>query len=138
MKIIPATLNHLDEVIHVNNFVDYENPDSFMKESIQWGRVFVALEWEQVVGFLLYQVIWWNTLFIALIKIHPNFQQQGIGSKLIKFFGERMKQEGYTGYISSTGDDNPWSQIFHQKVWLSHIGTLEMSFGGEVFYRKDL
>ena len=58
MKIIPATLKHLSETIHVNTFVDYGNPDCFIEDSIKRGCVHVAIKDNKVIGFSLYQVMW--------------------------------------------------------------------------------
>ena len=42
MKIQIAELKHLDEIIKINKFVDYWNPDDFLKESIEKERIYVA------------------------------------------------------------------------------------------------
>lgn len=86
-----------------------------MRESVEFGRVFVALSSQRVVGYILYQIIWGNTPFIALLKIHPDFQKQGLGSKLIDTFEREIRSLHFKGYTSSTGVENIGSKIFHQK-----------------------
>jgi len=55
-------------------------------------------------------------MFLALVKVHPDFQGSGIGTDLVKSFEENIKQEGFTTYLSSTTQDNILSQKFHEKL----------------------
>ena len=138
MHIKKAGRNHLSWLVAINKIIDYDNPDEFILESIEWGRVFVALSDKRVIGYLLYQVIWGNTPFLALLKILPDFQGQWLGTKFIHVFEEEVSELWYKSYISSTGVENTGSKIFHEKKWFSQIGTLDMPFGGEVFFKKEL
>jgi len=49
MKIIWATLEHLDEIITINKIDDYGNPDIFIQESVEKQRVLVWIEDNRVV-----------------------------------------------------------------------------------------
>ena len=138
MKIIPATHKHLSEIIELNKIVDYENPDSFMKESVDLWRVLVGIEDNRVVWFLLYQELWGNTILLALIKVHSDFYGQGIGSQLLQDFEILLQNKWIKSYISSTMPDNIWAQRFHTKRWFTHIWDLQMYHGNEMFYRKEL
>lgn len=138
MKIIQAQEQHLEEILQINKVYDYGNPNIFIEESILKWKVLIALVWDKVVGFLLYQYIWWNTLFLALVKVLPYYQWQWIGSELISSFEESGKQRGDKKYLSSTEEKNIQSQKFHQKLWFKKIGTLDMPHGREVFFIKEI
>lgn len=138
MKIIPAAHEHLSEIIELNKIVDYENPDSFMKESVDLWRVLVAIKDNSVVWFLLYQELWGNTIFLALIKVHSDFYGQGIGSQLLQDFEILLQNKWIKSYISSTMPENEWAQRFHLQKEFKHIWDLQMYHGSEIFYRKEL
>lgn len=116
MKIIPASTHHLEEIIEVNKFIDYGNPDCYIHDSIKNGLVFVAIDDGKVIGFSLYQVVWGNTPLLALVKVHPNYQGKGIGTKLVEATEKKLKKEGFHSYTSSTEEKNSYSQKFHNKL----------------------
>jgi len=138
MEIRKAEIQDLDRIIELNQIINYENPDDFMLNSISEGQVFVSIEDQKITGYLLYQLIWWNTPFIALIKIFPDFQKKWYGKALIDICEQEFKSKGLRYYYSSTGSENGWAQIFHEKLWFSGIWDLKMNFWDEIFYRKDL
>ena len=132
-----AHIDDLKEIITLNKIVDYHQPDEFMKESIQAWRIFVYKNQEKIIGFLLYQVLWGNTILLSLLKVHNDYYQQWIGTKLLHHFEEYLKQQEIKSFMSSTMPDNIWAQTFHEKKWFQYVWTLEMHYGNEIFYRKD-
>lgn len=138
MKIIHAQDIHLSEILIINKIYNYGNPDDFIFQHIQLGQVLVAMKDKKVVGFLLYQYIWWNTLFLALVKVLPEYQNIWIGTSLIQKFEMDAKNKWNMNYISSTELTNANSQKFHEKLWFQQIGLLDMPHWEEIFYTKDL
>lgn len=137
-NIKPAQKHHLDEILEINKIIDYGNPKEFIEESIDLWRVEVYIKGDRVVAFSLYQSIWWNTLFLALVKVLPNYQWNGIGVSMVRSFEDKMKEEWYKEYMSSTEKINILSQNFHDKLWFTKIGNLDMPHGEEIFYIKKL
>ena len=117
---------------------EYDHPRSFIKESIEHKRILVSKKNDQITGYLLYQILWGNTPFLALIKILPDFQAQGLGSDLIKNFEIKIKADGFKKYISSTEKSNKAAQAFHMKNNFKNIGHLNMIYGEELFYSKKI
>lgn len=141
MKIKSATNNDLAAIEKINRmFADkvYSHSEDFFSEGIKGGRVLLACVGEQVVGYLIYQVIWGNTPFLALLRVLPEFRGQGVGSALLGALEEKLKKVGYSALISSSEKENPDGQSFHQKLGFENIGELEMIFGWEVFYKKRI
>lgn len=136
--IIVATLAHLPAILEINQIINYENPEAFMRESIGSWRVKVFLEQDAVLGYSLYQTIWGNTPFLALVKVFPEHQGKGVGTQLVHEFEKNIKSQWFSSYISSTETSNILSQQFHKKLWFQEIGVLKMEHGDEIFYMKDL
>ncbi len=125
----------------------WPHPRSYFEECIRYGRVLLANCGGQdgahggqaeTVGYLVYEVIWGNTAFLSLLKIHPRFQQRGIGKKLVSLLEKRLTECGYKSYVTSTELINPYTKNFFPSLGFSHIGELSMQHGVEVFYLKRL
>lgn len=138
MNIRKAELNDLQQIITLNKIVDYEQPDYFIIESIDLWRVFVIENSWGIAWFLLYQNIWGNTILMSLLKIHSNFYRQWLWSQLLDYFEEFLRTQWIHWYVSSAMLDNHWAQIFHEKKNFQDIGILNMGYGKEKFYKKDL
>jgi len=138
MKIRLATMADWPALEALNEVIDYGQPASFMHEQIDLERVLVVELEGKVIGYALWQITWGNTPLLALVKVFPEHQQKGAGTALIKAFEARIKADGFKNYMSSTMSDNSVGQAFHSKKGFSDIGTLNMHYGDEIFYKKDL
>ncbi len=133
-----ASEHDLDGIMTICSIYGYNNPPDFHLQQISHWEILVAVEGLDILWYLLYQIIWWNTPFLALLQIHPDYKQQGLGTELLAAFEKKLFGLGFTSYISSTEPSNTWSLIFHEKKWCKDIGTLDMSHGKEVFFRKEI
>ena len=138
MKIREAKLHDLQDIIVLNKIDDYGNPDEYIRDSIKNWQTQVAIVGDRIVGFSLYQIIWWNTAFHALAKVHPNNQWQGIGTALTTATENKLKEAGFDSLTSSTEESNTLARKFHEKLSYIEIWILDLPHGKEVFYRKDL
>lgn len=130
--------NDLVSVLEINAEVDYWNPDNFMSDCINDKSVIVATIKGEILGFLLYQKLWGNTPFLALVKVKEKHQRKWIWKRLVEFFEEELIKQEFESYISSTELKNIDSQKFHDKLWLSSIWKLDMTHWKELFYIKEL
>ncbi len=141
-KIFWATEKNFAEIISVDKQFsadqDYENPEIFYQESIKNSRVLVVEIDGKIVGFLVFQILWGNTPFLALIKVLPSFQKRGLAKKMVKILEEKMKKMGFKKYISSTENSNLVGNIFHKSLGFKPIGKLDLIFGQENFFIKNL
>lgn len=138
MEIRKAELKDLQDIIVLNVIDDYGNPDIFIQDSIKNWLVWVAIVDDTIVAFSLYQIIWWNTAFHALVKVHPDYQWQGIGTALTITTENKLKKEWFNSLTSSTEESNTLARKFHEKLNYMEIWILDLPHGKEVFYRKDL
>lgn len=128
----------LVSILEVNAEHNDVKPDNFMSDCINDESVVVATINGEVLWFLLYQKLWWNTPFLSLIKVKEEHQRKWIGMRLVDFFEEKLITQNFDSYISSTELENIDSQKFYDKVWLSSIWNLDMTHWEVMFYKKDL
>ena len=137
-----ASLSDIESIILINTLIDpsndYAHPRKFLEEQISSKRVLLITLWREIIGYLLYQILWGNTPFLAIINISPTYQRQWHGTHLIQSMEIKLKTEGFLSYISSTERINTFSQWFQTSQSLVEIGSLHMSHGEEIFYRKNL
>lgn len=130
----------LSSILEINTsfFSAYNHDESFFREGIAAGHVLVARSSGSAVGYLIYQVWWGNTPFLALIRVLPEFRGKGLGKKLLTLCEEKLKKEGYEALISSSERSNAEGNAFHHKMGFEPIGMLQMIYGEENFYCKSL
>ncbi len=123
----------------INSVIDYNNPKEFMAETIQARRLFVAETSDQAIaGYGMYQVIWGNTPVVSLLKVLPEYQRQGLGSRLLLAIEQHVRDRGFDVILSSTEQINEVSTKFHLKHKYEPIGSLQMPHGQENYMSKDL
>lgn len=140
IKIRTATPSDIGDVLRINEFFSnaYSHREEFFREGLTAGRIIVADQNGTVVGYLIYEVLWGNTPFLALVKVAPESRGQGVGKKLLGALEEKLQKENFAALVSSSEEVNQSGNEYHQKMGFKNIGTVEMIYGKEVFYRKDL
>lgn len=123
-----------------NEFRDHEYSHSsqYYDEAIAGQKIFVAIENDQVIGYLGYHILWGNTPFLELVQVTSTYQRKGVGAQLLAELANKLKADGYNNLISSTEKINDIGNAFHKKRGFQAIGELDMIYGKEVFYLKKL
>ncbi|MCI5064120.1 GNAT family N-acetyltransferase [bacterium] len=140
VEIVWGSVEQLDDVKKLENEAEanWGNPDSFFEEELAAGRVAIAYLDNEPIGYLVFQVIWGNTPFLALIRVSPSSQRSGVGTLLIQHFETRLQGHGFDSFVTSSERVNPNTKEFFPKLGLKPIGALEMKHGEELFYIKYL
>lgn len=138
MNIRPATDSDWPLIEKLNELYNYENPPAFIHESIKDQRVLISEKGGHATGYLLWQEMWGNTPFLALVKILPEYQRNKHGSQLVAEFEKIMKARGFEYYISSSIEKNYEAEAFHEALSCKPAGSVKMSYGNEIFYSKKL
>jgi ribosomal protein S18 acetylase RimI-like enzyme len=112
--------------------------ESLFTEALASKRVLLATRDSVAAGYLLYQLLWGSTPFIALLRVVPHLRRTGLGKRLVSMTEKRLKREGYQAVISSSEEANLPANEFHAKIGFERIGVLPMIFGSEIFYKKHL
>ena len=120
----------------------FDGPQShdpgFFQEGLTSGRLLLAKSNEIPGGYLLYQLLWGNLPFIALLRVIPDLRGKGLGSRLWRIAGERLRNEGYAAVLSSCEETNQRGNEFHVKMGFKKIGMLSLCFANEIFYTVNL
>lgn len=114
----------------------WSHPKGYFAESIQYQRLLLAHEGSKPVAFLVYEVIWGNTAFLALLKVLPAYQRKSIGKSMIAELEKRLIELGFKSYVTSSETTNPNTKRFFPDLGFTQIGELQMHHGGEIFYLK--
>jgi ribosomal protein S18 acetylase RimI-like enzyme len=118
--------------------VTWPHPREYFAESIRTGRTLVARREGSIIGYLVYEVLWGNTPFLSLLKVHSQSQRIGVGTRLVGLLENRLRDAGFRSCITSSESTNPNTKEFFPKLGFNHIGELSMHHGGEMFYLKIL
>lgn len=134
----PDDKSGIDKITKEFDTHGYSHPPKYFDDCYATNSILVALENNVIVGYLVYHVIWGNTPFIELIQIPSMSQKKGIGSKLVLALEKKLKTEGFNTLLSSSEVINNMGNAFHQKVGFEHVGVIDMFYGKENFYRKQI
>ena len=69
---------------------------------IERGRILIAQEGGQPIGWLRWNLFWDNTPFLNLLFLLEGFRQKGYGRQLMQAWESEMAQQGYRLVMTST------------------------------------
>ncbi len=101
----------------------------------------VIAEWNgKRVGYVRLEYLWSVVPYIALIRVLPEYRQQGIGKALLRFIKTFLRDTGHEALYSSSQADEPEPQAWHRYMGFEECGFIVgINEGvGEVFFRKSL
>jgi ribosomal protein S18 acetylase RimI-like enzyme len=81
----------------------------------------VAKDNGKIIGWLRYNLFWDNIPFMNMICLIEEYRRIGIGTKLMKYWEDEMKQNGYKNVLTST-QSNEEAQHFYRKIGYTEIG----------------
>ncbi|MGI8669438.1 MAG: GNAT family N-acetyltransferase, partial [Aridibacter sp.] len=87
--------------------------DEILQRKIEWQEIIVAEKNDVQIGFLQLEYLWSSVPYIALIKVLPEFQRQGVGKKLLEFTESLLRENGHKEIYSSSQANEPQPQQWH-------------------------
>ena len=131
--------------IHDKKFwynLDKHLPEAEFKNKVRNKQGYVLLKNNKPIGLLRYNLFWDNTPFCTMLFIDFRFQGKGYGTKLMKYWENDMKSQGYSMVLTSTQVDEE-AQHFYRKLGYKDCGGLVVDIQGyeqpmELFLIKAL
>ena len=112
-----------------------------IKRKVEQGEIIVAEKAGWLVGYLRFEHLWSVVPYIALIWVVEDQRQRGIGSAMLHYLENVLRQQGHTVLYSSSQANEPEPQAWHRHVGFKECGFITgINEGGigEVFFRKNL
>jgi len=121
--------------------IDRHIPVEVAARKIEAQEILVAEANGALVGYLRLEFLWSLVPYIALIRVLPEHQRQGVGRALLAFLEDRLHRQGHTVLYSSSQADEAEPQAWHR-----HMGFVECGFVaginaggvGEIFFCRQL
>ena len=101
----------------------------------------VIAEWnDERVGYVRLEYLWSIVPYIALIRVLPKYQRQGVGTALLGFIEAVLRNAGHETLYSSSQANEPEPQAWHRSMGFEECGFIAgINDGvGEVFFCKHL
>jgi len=98
--------------------------DKILKTKIESKEVYIVQEDKEIAGWLRYNLFWDNVPFMNKIFLLEEHRRKGIGRKLVNYWEEKMKEQGYQNILTST-QSNEDGQHFYRKMGYTEIGSLK-------------
>ena len=102
---------------------DHHIARDVLKESIRQGRVLIAEEGGEPVGWLRWSLFWDNTPFMNLLYLLDGHRGQGLGRALTDRWEADVAALGYKRVMTSTQSDEG-AQHFYRKLGYRDAGAL--------------
>ena len=141
MTVRAATPSDIDAIQAVDCSLEEDISDAgVVRSAIDGGRVVVAIDGDEVAGYVRWEWFWDRIPYCTLARVKPSHQRQGLGRALYAHIEGDLARRGCEFWLSSTEEDNDRSLRFHRALGFRLIGALS-ELGQdvrEVFLRKDL
>lgn len=94
-----------------------------IKSLIGQKRIILAEKDNKIIGWLRWGLFWDNILFMNMLYLLDGYCGQGNGRKLVEFWEQQMRQDGYPFIMTSTLSDEQ-AQHFYRKLGYVDSGSL--------------
>lgn len=115
-------------------------PVAIIQRKIVESEVFIAESDGQSVGYARLEHLWSILPYLALIRVLPACRRRGVGTALLAFIGDVLRERGQVWLYSSSQVDEPEPQAWHRRMGFEECGLIAgINNGvGEVFFRLRL
>lgn len=101
--------------------LDKHLPETEFVNKVRDKKGYILLLNGVPIGLLRYNLFWDNTPFCTMLFIDKDYQGKGYGKKLMEFWENDMKLQGYGMLLTSTQVDEN-SQHFYRKLGYKDCG----------------
>lgn len=100
---------------------DKHLPETEFMNKVRDKRGYILSQDDTPIGLLRYNLFWDNTPFCTMLFIEKNYQGKGYGRKLMEFWENDMRMQGYKILLTSTQIDEN-AQHFYRKLGYKDCG----------------
>jgi ribosomal protein S18 acetylase RimI-like enzyme len=112
--------------------------EKILKNKIEDMEIYVVENNGKIIGWLRYNLFWDNIPFMNMLYFIKEYRKMGIGTKLLKYWENEMKQKGYKNVLTTTLS-NEEAQHFYRKMGYKEIGGLKyLDEPYEIIFQKIL
>ena len=112
--------------------------DEELVSVVQRGRILVAEDSDNPIGWLRWGLFWDEIPFMNMLTVQSLNRGQGIGSALVRYWETQMRRAGYSTVLTSTLADES-AQNFYRAMGYTDAGVLLLpGEPSEIFLRRDL
>jgi len=112
--------------------------EEILKKKIKNNEILVIENKEKIIGWLRYNLFWDNIPFMNMIYFLEEYRKIGLGKKLVEFWENEMKNNGYKNVLTST-QSNEDAQHFYRKLGYIEIGGFKyFNDPYEIMFQKIL
>lgn len=109
--------------------LDRHLPGKEFSNKVRDKQCYVISEEGRQIGILRYNLFWDNTPFCTMLFIDRGYQGMGYGRRLMEYWEEDMKCQGYGMVLTSTQVDEA-AQHFYRKMGYKDCGGLVVDIPG--------
>lgn len=110
--------------------LDKHLPQKEFANKVRDRQGYVFVKDDSPIGLLRYNLFWDNTPFCTMLFIDGDFQGKGYGKKLMDYWENDMKSQGYRMVLTST-QVNEDAQHFYRKLGYRDCGGLVLTAQGQ-------
>jgi ribosomal protein S18 acetylase RimI-like enzyme len=123
MKIRIANTEDYEGCIELHTVVvGADRRREFLRDRIEWGKMYVAVISDRIIGLITFETNFIGCLYISLLLVHPDFRRRGIARRLVERVGSYSKDGRL---FSSTEEDNEVSRAMHEALGFRKSGYIE-------------
>ena len=112
--------------------------NDLLKTKITLKEIYVVQENNELIGWLRYNLFWDNIPFMNMIYFLDDYRGKGNGKKLVHYWENEMKNNGYKNVLTST-QSNEEAQHFYRKLGYTEIGGFKyLSEPYEIMFHKQI
>ena len=95
--------------------------ENILKNKIDSKEIYIVENKKNIIGWLRYNLFWDNIPFMNMVGILKEYRKLGIGAKLVKYWENKMNENGYKNVLTSR-QSNEEAQHFYRKLGYNEIG----------------
>ena len=98
--------------------------NEILENKIESKEIYIVQEETKIIGWLRFNLFWDNIPFMNKIFFLEEYRRKGNGRKLVNYWENKMKKNGYKGVLTSTNSDEE-AQHFYRKMGYTEVGGIK-------------